>query len=586
MKKTITLIMLVLLAVGSIAAQDRGRAPRRERIDRSRYERSRFADVVDVRLREAGTLEKEVGPEKEKQVRLLIVDGYLNDRDLRYIKKLCDRSRVYGNDGKEVENYIDIDMSRARINNGGSFFSSSNRDVLSSSMFSNCSHLRSIVLPERVRLIDRGAFRNCTNLEDVVLPAGLDKLGEEAFANCNQLINIYLPDGMTEVGRRAFADCSRLRNIYIPESVYSIGDNAFESTAISDVYLPDRLEYLGAAAFSRTNIRSLYIPRLASIGNNDLGHLSKCAEFIVDRDNRNYTTINGALYDYNATTLLRYPVQMKGDLIVPNGVRTIAANACNSCNGIYYAELPQSLHSIGNYAFAHCKNLQEVNIPEGCTSIGAGAFRESSITSIKLPVGMSRIMESTFQDCSALQQVELPYTLATIELNAFHDCKSLQRISIPDNVTTLPKSVFEGCSSLSSVNLGNGLVHIGEYTFKKCKSLTSITMPSTLKSIGKNAFRECALSTVNLNEGLLSLEDNVFSDNQLTEFVIPSTVSHIGKKVAEKNKALARIVCKNSTPAVLDKVSNNKVLLVVPAASVEAYKNANNWKNFKNIQGQ
>lgn len=585
MKKALTIIMMVVLAVGSIAAQDR-RAPRRQTIDRSRYERSRYADVADVRVREAGTLEKEIGPEKEKQVRLLIVDGNLNDRDLRYIKKLCDRSRVYGADGKEVDNYIDIDMSRARINNGGGFFSSSNRDVLTNSMFSNCYHLRSIVLPERVRIIDRGAFRNCNNLEDVVLPRGLDKLGEEAFANCSQLINVYLPDGMTEVGRKAFADCSRLRYIYIPESVYSIGDNAFESTALSDVYLPDRLEYLGACAFARTNIRSLYIPHLAQIGNNDLGHMDKCAEIAVDRDNRYYTTINGALYDYNATTLLRYPVQMKGDLIVPNGVKTIAANACNSCNGIYYAELPQSLHTIGDYAFAHCKNLQEVNIPEGCSSIGAGAFRESSITSINLPVGMSRIMASTFQDCNSLKQVELPYTLTVIEANAFHDCKSLLSVAIPDNVTTLPKSVFEGCSSLSSVNLGNGMVHIGEYTFKKCKSLTSITMPSTLKSIGKNAFRECSLSTVNLNEGLLSMEDNAFSDNQFAEFTIPSTVTHIGKKVAEKNKSLSRIVCKSTTPAVLDKVSNNKVMLVVPATSVEAYKNANNWKNFKNIQGQ
>lgn len=586
MKKLLLIVMTVLLAAGSVAAQSRGNAPRRISADRSRYERSRYADVADLRLREAGSLERELGPEKEKQVRLLILDGYLNDRDLQYIKKLCNRSRIYGADGKEVDNYIDIDMSRTRINNGGSFFTSSKRDVLSSSMFSNCSHLRSIVLPDRLRAIDRGAFRNCYNLEDVMLPSTLDELGEEAFANCSQLINIYLPDGLTRVGKRAFADCSRLRNIYIPESVYSIGDNAFESTAISDVYLPDRLEYLGAGAFSRTNIRSIYIPRLAQIGNNDLGNMGNCSEIIVDRDNRNYTTVNGALYDYNTTTLLRYPVQKKGDLIVPEGVKTIAANACNSCNGIYYAELPQSLHTIGNYAFAHCKNLQEVNIPEGCTTIGTGAFRESSITSIKLPVGTSRIMESTFQDCASLQRVELPYTLTSIELNAFHDCKSLLSIVIPDNVTSLPKSVFEGCTSLSSVDLGHGLVTIGEYTFKKCKSLTSITMPATLKSIGKNAFRECALTTVNLNEGLLNMDDNVFSDNRLIEFVIPSTVTHIGKKVAEKNKSLSRIVCKGSVPAVLDKVSDNKVQLVVPAASVEVYKNTNNWKNFKTIVGQ
>lgn len=576
----------MLFAVSSVAAQQRSRAPRRQTYDRSRYERSRYADVADVRVREAGTLEKEVGPEKEKQLRLLIVEGNLNDRDLRYIKKLCDRSKVYGADGKEVENYIDIDMLRARINNGGGFFSSSNRDVLSSSLFANCYNLRSIVLPERVRVIDRGAFRNCRNLEDVVLPAGLETLGEEAFASCSQLINVYLPDGMTEVGRKAFADCSRLRNIYIPESVYRIGDNAFESTAISDVYLPDRLEYLGSCAFAGTNIRSLYIPRYAQIGGNNLGNMGQCAEIVVDQDNRSYTTVNGALYDYNVTTLLRYPVQMKGDLIVPNGVRTIAANACNSCNGIFYAELPQSIESIGDYAFAHCKKLQEVNIPENCTFIGAGAFRESAISHISLPVGISRIHGSTFQDCQLLQEVDIPHTVTIIDANAFHDCKSLQGIEIPDQVTSLPKSVFEGCTSLTSLNLGEGLVSIGEYTFKKCKSLTSVTMPATLKSIGKNAFRECSLNHVTLNEGLIDINDNAFSDNQIVEITIPATVTHIGKKIIEKNKALSRIVVKGTNPAVLDKTSNDKVALVVPASAVEAYKQAKNWKNFKNITGE
>lgn len=586
MKKGFLIAMMLLLAVGSIDAQLRGRAPRRQTADRSRYERSRYADVCDIRLREPGSLEKEVGPDKEKQVRLLIVSGNLNDRDLRYIKKLCDRSKVFGADGKEVENYIDIDMLRARINNGGGFFSSTNRDVLTSNLFANCYHLRSIVLPERVRVIDRGAFRNCRDLEDVVLPAGLETLGEEAFASCSELINVYLPDGMTEVGNKAFADCSRMRYIYIPESVYRIGNNAFESTALSDIYLPDRLEYLGANALSGTSIRSLYIPRNTVIGDNALGNMNKCSEIVVDPDNRNYTTINGALYDYNATTLLRYPMQMKGDLIVPNGVRVIAANACNSCNGIGYVELPASLHEIGDYAFAHCKNLREINIPESCTSIGNGAFRETAITSIALPVGISRICSSTFQDCQQLQHIEIPHTVSIIDANAFHDCKSLQEVVIPDNVSTLPKSAFEGCSSLTALDLGNGLQTIGEYTFKKCKSLTSVSMPETLRTIGKNAFSECNLYKVELNEGLIDINSNAFSENQIVEITIPASVRHLGKKILEKNKALSRIVVKGTTPATLDKTSNDKVALVVPAAAVEAYKQAKNWKNYKNITGE
>ncbi|MBQ0119777.1 MAG: leucine-rich repeat domain-containing protein [Bacteroidales bacterium] len=586
MKKVLLIIMLALLTASSAVAQLRGQAPRRERINRERYERSRYADVADLRLRAAGTLEEELGPVMEKQVRLLIIDGQLNNKDLQYIQKLCRRSKVFGADGKEVDNYIDIDMSRTRINNGGSFFTSTNRDVLSSNMFSSCSHLRSIVLPDRLRLIDRGAFRNCYDLEDVVLPRGLEAIGDEAFYGCNELINVYLPDGMTTVGNSAFNGCTRLRNIYIPSSIFRIGDRAFEKTAVTDIYLPDRLEYLGAGAFNGSNLRSLYIPRLTEIGNNDLGKLANCSEIIVDPDNRYYTTEGGALYDRNLTTLLAYPTALRGVLYVPDGVQRIANYACYNCEGLSAVELPGSVTSIGAYAFAGCKSLRSIDLPSRCTNFGKAAFLNTPITSINLPQGTTVIREDLFKDCVQLTHIDIPESVNTIETDAFHNCRTLQAVVIPDGVVSLPKSVFEGCNNLASVKLGNGLKEIGEYTFKKCKQLREVIMPASLRTIGKNAFRDCDIAHLELNEGLLSIGDNAFSENQLIEFVIPSTVSHIGKKVAEKNKQLGRIVCRGAVPAKLDKVSNDKVALIVPADAVNNYKQADNWKKFKNIIGQ
>ncbi len=566
MRKTIAIIMLVMLAMSGITAQAQARrsAPRRPSVDRSRYERSRYADVADIRLSREGMLEKELGAEKEKQVRLLIIDGYINDRDLNYIKKLCNRSKVFGADGKEVSNYLDIDMSNARVNNGGNFFTSSNRDVLTSYLFSYATHLRSIVLPRRVRVIENNAFKGCTRLEDVVLPTGLETIGQSAFEDCDELINVYIPDGVRVVGNRAFAGCDRLRNLYIPESVTSIGDQAFYGTALTDVYLPDRLEYLGAAAFSGTAIKSLYLPRYVAINGDNLGSMTKLTEIQVDSYNRNYQVIDGALYDYRGTSLLRMPMAASGDVYVASGTQTINASAFQGCTGITSIDLPASVTTIGAAAFSGCRN----------------------VTSISIPQNVTRIEENTFHNCERLTSVELPPAVRFIGTSAFQDCKSLGSIIIPGGVTELPKSVFESCSNLSYVVLNEGLRTIGEYTFKKCKALTRIEMPSTLTAIGKNAFRECGLITVSLNEGLLTLGDNALSDNNLVELTIPSTVTHVGKKVAEKNKQLARITMRGTTPPVLDKVSNNKVQLVVPAQALGAYQNANNWKSFKSIEAQ
>ncbi len=588
MRKIFTFFMVVMLALSGITAQAQVRrsAQRRANVDRSRYEHSRYSDVADIRLSREGTLEKELGSEKEKQVRLLIVDGYLNERDLSYIKKLCNRSRVCGADGKDVDNYIDIDLRNARVNNGGSYFTSSKRDVLTSNLFSHATHLRSIVLPNRVRSIEKNAFKACTHLEDVVLPAGLETIGQSAFEDCDQLINIYIPDGVQSVGNRAFAGCDRLRSIYIPESVTSIGDRAFENTALTDVYLPDRLETLGAAAFSGTSIKSLYLPKYVSINNGDLGTMSKLSEFVVDTDNRNYKVADGALYDYNGTKLLRMPMAARGDIYVADGTETIGAGAFQGCSAITNIELPSTVTTIGASAFSGCHNAAAIYVPDACTAIGKNAFMNSGIHEVILPTGITRIEENTFRGATSLSHVVLPHTLTYIGINAFYDCKSLGAINIPAGVTELPKSVFEGCKNLAVIELNDGLTTIGEYTFKKCNALTHIEMPPSLRTIGKNAFRECGLISISLNEGLLSLGDHAWSDHLLVELTNPSTVTPFGKKVAEKNKQLARITILATIPPSLDKVSNNKVQLFVPSQSIDAYQNANNWKNFKYINAQ
>ena len=114
--------------------------------------------------------------------------------------------------------------------------------------------------------------------------------------------------------------------------------------------------------------------------------------------------------------------------------------------------------------------------------------------------------------------------------------------------------------------------------------MTSVTVPDVCGTSDKEAFRECSsLAEVNLGKGLCFLGDNALRETAITTLVIPETVTEIGKKVAEKCKSLTRIECHAVLPPKLNAVSNNKVELHVPAESVNAYRSAKNWKNFKTI---
>jgi len=171
----------------------------------------------------------------------------------------------------------------------------------------------------------------------------------------------------------------------------------------------------------------------------------------------------------------------------------------------------------------------------------------------------------------------------TIGPHAFKNCKALSLITLPAQLTTVDKEAFENCA-LSSLELPEGLVTIGERAFKNCKGLTHVTIPDNCATIDKEAFRDCAsLADINLGNGLRTLGDNALRETAITTLVIPEGVTHLGKKVTEKCKNLTRIECHAILPPTLDKESNNKVELHVPDTSLNAYRSAKNWKNFKTI---
>lgn len=113
--------------------------------------------------------------------------------------------------------------------------------------------------------------------------------------------------------------------------------------------------------------------------------------------------------------------------------------------------IPESVTSIGNYAFSGCRSLTSVNIPKSVTSIGNYAFSGNSLTSVTIPDGVTTIGEGAFYKCSKLVSLALPEGLTIIKRNTFQYCSALKSFTIPSSVIIVYQEAFADCGGLEEV---------------------------------------------------------------------------------------------------------------------------------------
>ena len=246
--------------------------------------------------------------------------------------------------------------------------------------FRGCSGLSSITIGNGVISIGSSAFYGCSGLTSITIGGSVTSIGEHAFYGCSEIIqtengvsyvddwvidcdtsvrSVQLRVGTKGVADSAFSGCSFLSSIVIPDSVKSIGSCAFYGcSGLSSIIIPDGVTSIGERAFlGCSGLTSIIIPdSVISIGHRAFGGCSGLTSITIPfvgkkadgSGDTHFGYIFGASrYSYNDDYV---PASLK-EVIVTGGTE-IGAWAFNDCSGLTSITIPDSVTSIGDYAFA------------------------------------------------------------------------------------------------------------------------------------------------------------------------------------------------------------------------------------------
>ena len=340
---------------------------------------------------------------------------------------------------------------------------------------------------------------------------GITEIRDYAFFGCENLTSMVLPRNITYIGMCAFYPNISLTNINIPYSVEHIGSIAFGNKALkSSIYIPSSTTYIGEFAFRYcNNVRGMAVNE-----NNPIYDSRNNCNAIIE------TATNTMLFGCNNTT-------------IPDSVEIIGKYFCDRAENITSINIPDSVTTINEFAFARCGNT-DLHLGKSVSYLGDFAFRRcDNLTHIDVD-----IENTTFDsrnNCNAI--------IETASNELVIGCKNT---TIPNSIESIGFEAFFHCEDLCSIDFPNTLKHIDIEAFYKCYGLTNVVLPSSLESISVGAFGYC--------ENIISVTCNA---------TIPPT-----------------LITGNYSPRTIG--FSDTTTIYVPAESVDAYKAADGWSEYAN----
>ena len=299
--------------------------------------------------------------------------------------------------------------------------------------FDSCKKLTAVTIPDSVRMIDNYNFYYCSGLTSVTIGRGVKNLDNINFFGCKSLTQFIVDsknlfysshDGVlfdninTALIRYP---CNKKGNYIIPDNITNIGEEAFRDC---------------------TGLTSLTIPKsVTSIGRNILINSSALKEIVVDINNTIFSSRDGVLFDKTITSLIQYPCGKSGEYTVPESVAAIESGAFSFCGRLTKMTLGSHV-KFGDYdkPFTGCDNLTQINVNQNnnsYSSLDGVMFNKAKTSLLRYPNGRSgqyvipdsvnTIGYFAFSGCNKLTTVTIPSSVTFIDYAAFYGCTNLKK---------------------------------------------------------------------------------------------------------------------------------------------------------------
>lgn len=204
-------------------------------------------------------------------------------------------------------------------------------------------------------------------------------------------------------------------------------------------------------------------------------------------DSRTITGVDSNAFENNSVVEKIY---------LPDTVKTIGDWAFGYCEKLNYVKIPNKVTSIGNYAFAFCPAIDMTEIECEITKISVSMYQQSGIKSISLPYNVSTIQTDAFNGCKNLTEISIPNRITLLGARAFANCTGVKTVTFGKGVTAIPDRCFYGCTSLDNVVLSDTIKTLGDYVFQNCTGLNKIYIGKNCATIGNTVFANCSNVTV------------------------------------------------------------------------------------------
>ena len=323
--------------------------------------------------------------------------------------------------------------------------------------FKNCSGLARVTIPAGVTEIGYGAFNGCTALTYVSVPSSVETIGGFTFNGCTSLGSITLPEGLKTIGHHAFQGCSNLRDAPIPESVTRIEERAFSSCGFTTVVIPDSVTSIGQEVFygcrgvTRIELNSqIAVDESYWLFGSDRELVA--ADLVIasgvtkipDLAFLDYKKIKSVTIPDTVTSIGRMAFEdceALTSITIPDSVTEIGDSAFAFCWALAEVTLPAHLTVISEHLLDYCP-IESITIPDGVIEIKDYAFSSCTLTNAVIPNSVTTIGEYAFQYNDYLEEMTIPRSVTSIGEYAFKYCNALATVRVEKGDVARVKNMF------------------------------------------------------------------------------------------------------------------------------------------------